>query len=79
MGMDRNTIIGFVLLALLLFTYLFMATKSNQQLERQKLRQADSLAAVKKIQESLQIKQDSVKGKLASGDSLTGFNKAIGG
>jgi YidC/Oxa1 family membrane protein insertase len=79
MGMDRNTIIGFVLLALLLFTYLFTATKSNQQLERQKLRQADSLAAVKKIQESLQIKQDSVKGKLASGDSLTGFNKAIGG
>jgi YidC/Oxa1 family membrane protein insertase len=79
MGMDRNTIIGFVLLALLLFTYLFTATKSNQQLERQKLRQADSLAAVKKIQESLQVKQDSVKGRLASGDSLTGFNKAIGG
>ena len=34
MGMDRNTIIGFVLLGVLLFTYLFTATKNNQQLEK---------------------------------------------
>jgi YidC/Oxa1 family membrane protein insertase len=79
MGMDRNTIIGFVLLGLLLFTYLFTATKSNQQLERQKLIEADSLAKVRKLQEALVVKQDSVKIKVASGDSLTGFNKAIGG
>ena len=79
MGMDRNTVIGFVLLGLLLFTYLFTATKSNQQLERQRQHQADSLAVVKKLQEVQQIKQDSVKVKVASGDSLTGFNKAIGG
>ncbi len=79
MGMDRNTVIGFVLLGLLLFTYLFTATKNSQQLERQKLQQADSLAAVKKIQEALHVVQDSVKVKVASGDSLTGFNKAIGG
>ncbi len=79
MGMDRNTIIGFVLLGVLLFTYLFTATKSNQQLERQRMQQADSLAAVKKLQEALVVKQDSAKVKVASGDSLTGFNKAIGG
>ena len=79
MGMDRNTIIGFVLLGLLLFIYLFTATKNNQQLERQRLREADSLAAVKKVQEALHVVQDSVKVKVASGDSLTGFNKAIGG
>jgi len=79
MGMDRNTVIGFVLLGLLLFTYLFTATKNNQQLERQRLRAADSLATVKKLQEVLQVKQDSAKVKVASGDSLTGFNKAIGG
>jgi len=79
MGMDRNTVIGFVLLGLLLFIYLFTATKNSQQLERQKLQQADSLAAVKKIQEALHVVQDSVKVKVASGDSLTGFNKAIGG
>src|SRR5450432_835133 len=79
MGMDRNTVIGFVLLGLLLFTYLFTATKNNQQLERQRLRAADSLATVKKLQEVLQVKHDSAKVKVASGDSLTGFNKAIGG
>jgi len=79
MGMDRNTIIGFVLLGLLLFTYLFTATKNNQQLEKQRLQQADSLALVKKMQEVQQAKQDSVKVKVASGDSLSGFNKAIGG
>jgi YidC/Oxa1 family membrane protein insertase len=79
MGMDRNTIIGFVLLGLLLFVYLFTATKNNQLLERQRLQQADSLAAVKKVQEALHVVQDSVKVKVASGDSLTGFNKAIGG
>jgi YidC/Oxa1 family membrane protein insertase len=79
MGMDRNTIIGFVLLGLLLFVYLFTATKNNQQLERQRLLQADSLAAVKRVQEALHVVQDSVKVKVASGDSLTGFNKAIGG
>ena len=79
MGMDRNTIIGFVLLGLLLFIYLFTATRNNQQLERQRLREADSLATVKKVQEALHVVQDSVKVKVASGDSLTGFNKAIGG
>jgi YidC/Oxa1 family membrane protein insertase len=79
MGMDRNTVIGFVLLGLLLFIYLFTSTKNSQQLERQKLQQADSLAAVKKTQEALHVVQDSVKVKVASGDSLTGFNKAIGG
>jgi YidC/Oxa1 family membrane protein insertase len=79
MGMDRNTIIGFVLLGVLLFTYLFTATKNNQQLEKQRIYQADSLAAVKKLQEALHVTQDSVKIKVASGDSLTGFNKAIGG
>ena len=79
MGMDRNTIIGFVLLGVLLFTYLFTATRNNQLLEKQRLLQADSLATVKRIQESLRVKQDSVKIKVASGDSLSGFNKAIGG
>ena len=79
MGMDRNTIIGFVLLGVLLFIYLFTATKNNQQLERQRLREADSVAAIKKQQEVLHVTQDSVKVKVASGDSLTGFNKAIGG
>src|SRR5450631_3464754 len=79
MGMDRNTIIGFVLLGVLLFTYLFTATKSNQQLERQKALAADSLANVRKLQEAQQVIHDSVKVKVASHDSLSGFSRAIGG
>jgi YidC/Oxa1 family membrane protein insertase len=79
MGMDRNTVIGFVLLGVLLFVYLFTASRNNQLLERQRIHDQDSLAVVKKMQEALQVKQDSVKTKVASGDSLTGFNKAIGG
>ena len=34
MGMDRNTVIGFVLLAGLLFLYLFISTKNSQDLQR---------------------------------------------
>ncbi|MEJ0080019.1 MAG: membrane protein insertase YidC [Puia sp.] len=67
------------MLGVLLFIYLFTSTKNNQQLERQRLREADSVAAIKKQQEALHVTQDSVKVKVASGDSLTGFNKAIGG
>ena len=32
MNFDRNTVIGFVLFAILLFAYLFISTKNNQQL-----------------------------------------------
>ncbi len=79
MGMDRNTIIGFVLLGVLLFTYLFTATKNSQQLERLKQHQTDSLVRAGKIQEALQVQHDLVKVKLLAGDTTTGFNKAIGG
>ncbi len=79
MGMDRNTIIGFVLLGVLLFVYLFTAQRNNQQLERQRAIAADSIANVKRLQEAQQVMHDSVKVKSATHDSLTGFNKAIGG
>lgn len=44
--MDRNTIIGFVLLGVLLFVYLFISSKSSRELEAQRLRQTDSLAKI---------------------------------
>src|SRR5215471_2049558 len=49
MGMDRNTVIGFVLLAALLFLYLFISTKNSQDLQHQKDHEADSLARVEAI------------------------------
>lgn len=46
MNLDRNTVIGFVLLAVLLFLYLFFSTKNSRELEAQRLRHQDSIATV---------------------------------
>ncbi|HUQ66622.1 MAG TPA: membrane protein insertase YidC, partial [Flavitalea sp.] len=56
--MDRNTVIGFVLLAALLFLYLFLSTKSSQELQKQKLAEADSIAKVTRVQDSIRIAND---------------------
>jgi len=60
-SMDRNTVIGFVLLAVLLFLYLFLSTKSSQELAMQKKRQEDSIAVVKRTQDSLRIASDTTR------------------
>jgi YidC/Oxa1 family membrane protein insertase len=78
MGMDRNTIIGFVLLGVLLFTYLFISTKNSQELQKQKQLYEDSVARVKAQQEAKLNLQDSSKNKITQVDT-TGFNKAIAG
>src|SRR6185295_19339899 len=57
-SMDRNTVIGFVLLAALLFLYLFLSTKSSQDLQRQKQAEADSIAHLKRVQDSVKIASD---------------------
>jgi YidC/Oxa1 family membrane protein insertase len=57
-SMDRNTVIGFILLAALLFLYLFLSTKSSQELQQQKRREQDSLAQVRKINDSVAVSQD---------------------
>jgi YidC/Oxa1 family membrane protein insertase len=57
-SMDRNTVIGFILLAALLFLYLFLSTKSSQDLQREKQAQADSVAHVKRVQDSIRIAND---------------------
>jgi YidC/Oxa1 family membrane protein insertase len=56
--MDRNTVIGFVLLAALLFLYLFLSTKSSQELQEQKKRQQDSLALVRRVNDSIAATRD---------------------
>jgi YidC/Oxa1 family membrane protein insertase len=82
MGMDRNTVIGFVLLGVLLFIYLFLSTKNSHELEAQKaqtqLRQ-DSIDAVKAKQDSAGRTRNTVKMETASRDSLKGFDKAAEG
>src|SRR4029077_2801611 len=79
MGMGRNTIIGFVLLGVLLFTYLFISTKNSQELQKQRQLSEDSIARVKIQQESQAKLQESSKNKPAVIDTTVGFNKAIAG
>ena len=79
MGFDRNTVIGFVLLGLLLFAYLFISTKNSQELQKQKQVYEDSIAKVKAREEAQVRLQDTSKNKSAVIDTATGFNKAVTG
>jgi|SRR6185312_6115250 len=79
MGMDRNTIIGFVLLGLLLFTYLFTATRSSQELQKQKQHQADSLALIQRQQEAMAAAHDTAKVKAIVRDTVAGWGQAMEG
>ena len=58
--MDKNTVIGFVLLAILLFAYLFISSKNSRELEVQKKRYDDSIAMVTNAHRALESKKDSV-------------------
>jgi YidC/Oxa1 family membrane protein insertase len=78
MGMDRNTVIGFVLLGLMLFAYLFVSTKNSQELQKQKQLFDDSVARVKMEQAAVAKTADTVKVKSALMDT-SGFNRAING
>ena len=79
--MDRNTVIGFVLLAVLLFLYLFLSTKGSQDIQAQKQAYEDSVAREKAKLDSVRFKNDSVKYNApAPIDSNTkGFQKALYG
>ena len=65
-SMDRNTVIGFVLLAGLLFLYLFLSTKSSQELQQQKKREQDSLALIQKRNDSVAALNDTATNKTVS-------------
>ena len=68
MNMDRNTVIGFVLLALLLFGYLFISTKNSHELQAKKQKSDDSLALVKRVRDSI-VQANDTTAKFAKVDS----------
>jgi len=80
-SMDRNTVIGFVLLAILLFAYMFISTKNSRELEVQKKKYEDSVVLVNSQKQQIAAKKDSIKlnavqdtsakGKLFNGDEKT--------
>jgi YidC/Oxa1 family membrane protein insertase len=79
MGMDRNSVIGFVLLGILLFIYLFLSTKNSHELEAQRRREADSIAFVKAKQAAAARARDTATVSTQAIDTATGFNKAVAG
>jgi len=77
MGMDRNTVIGFVLLAVLLFLYLFLSTKDSQEAQRLKQAYDDSVARVQAVKkpDSLPPTKQTVSIDTLP-DSVQGFQRA---
>jgi len=73
-SMDRNSVIGFVLLAALLFLYLFLSTKSSQDLQVQKKKEQDSLAFIKKANDSIVFLKDTASKQTL--EDTTGLKKA---
>lgn len=69
MNMDRNTVIGFVLLALLLFGYLFISTKNSHELQAKKQKSEDSLALVKRVRDSIALANDTTAKLTSAVDS----------
>src|SRR5688500_18665410 len=60
-SMDRNTVIGFLLLAVLLFLYLFLSTKNSRELEQQKALAQDSSARINQARDSSARLTDTVR------------------
>ncbi|MBS4063926.1 MAG: membrane protein insertase YidC [Chitinophagaceae bacterium] len=65
MNFDRNTIIGFVMMMVLLFGYIFFSNRQGAALQKEKQRIADSIAKVeasrKKAVDTAQSKNDTVQ------------------
>ena len=76
--MDRNTVIGFVLLGLLLFAYLWNSTKNSQELQKQKQVYEDSIARVKSLRDATIGSPDSVIHASKPVDTA-GLNKSLSG
>jgi YidC/Oxa1 family membrane protein insertase len=79
MGMDRNTVIGFVLMGILLFLYLFISTKNSQDFDKQKKHYDDSIAVTRLHQDSIARLKDTVKNKPSVAVDTTGFHQAVDG
>ncbi|MFT3936052.1 MAG: membrane protein insertase YidC [Chitinophagaceae bacterium] len=71
-SMDRNTVIGFVLLAILLFAYMYISTKNSHELEVQKKHYEDSVAVVNAQKQAIAAKKDSIKLAVAIDTSKSG-------
>ena len=75
MGMDRNTVIGFVLIGALLIGMLYVNTKSSNALQAQQQHIADSIAAANKSK----IDTNAVKADAKKADSIHNATTQLSG
>lgn len=61
MGMDRNTVIGFVLIGLLLMGMFYFNSRGSAALQAEQKRIEDSIAKLKPRVDTLALKQDSIR------------------
>lgn len=59
--MDRNTVIGFILIGVLLVVMLVVNSKSNLAYQAEQQKRLDSIATVKRIKDSIAAKNDTTK------------------
>ncbi len=64
MGMDRNTVIGFVLIGLLMMGMFYFNSKGSQALQAEQKRVEDSIARLKPLIDSNAIAKDSINAEL---------------
>lgn len=76
--MDRNTVMGFVLLAVLLFVYLFVSTRNSQELQAVNQKKEDSIALVKKYKDSVALASDTSKTQVVIIDTAANGFKKVG-
>ena len=74
MGMDRNTIIGFVLLAALFFGYFYYTRQGQLALEKNSQHIQDSINRLKPKTDSLVAKSDSTK-RDSTARQMSGFQQ----
>ncbi len=72
MGMDRNTVIGFVLIGILLIGMFYINSKSSQEFQAQEKKKADSIAALAPKADTNALKADA---KIA--DSILNAKKQL--
>jgi YidC/Oxa1 family membrane protein insertase len=81
MNFDRNTILGFVLMMVLLFGYIFFTNRQSASLQKEKQRVADSIAKIeaskRKTADTARLPKDSVQQQVTVNQQAAGgFNAA---
>ncbi|ULQ54558.1 membrane protein insertase YidC [Flavihumibacter fluvii] len=79
-SMDRNTVIGFVLLGVLLFVYLFISSKNSQELQGKKQQYEDSIAKIEQAKiKASKVTTDTTAAVVVADTTATGWAKATAG